>query len=228
MTSDFSPIEAPKQTLAAQVQERIRDAIIRRVLKPGTRIDQNKLADDLHVSLVPVREALKSLQAEGLVTIIPRRGAFVTEVSQEHLDDLYFARQIIEGEAVYHAVPHLQPAHFAEQHRLMREMQQATDAHDIALFMDLNRQFHMLIYEALGNQHLMQTILSLWERSELYRYRYMFVLHNAAKVHAEHAALVEACGAGDAPRAKELAILHIRNTQIGIHKESDDPSQESR
>jgi DNA-binding GntR family transcriptional regulator len=212
-------LEIPNKTLAAQVQERIRDSILNRVLKPGERIDQNKLADMLNVSLVPVREALKSLESEGLVSIIPRRGAFVTEVSMEHLDDLYWARQVIEGEAVFHAVPCLLPSDFEAMERLIGQMEQATDAHDIHKFMELNRHFHQVIYDRLNNQHMLQTILSLWERSELYRYRYMFVLHNAERVHGEHRALVQACRSGDAALAKQLAIEHIAHTQRGIHGE---------
>jgi DNA-binding GntR family transcriptional regulator len=219
MSRDFNPIQAPNRTLAAQVQEQIRHAIINRVLKPGSRLDQNQLADDLNVSLVPVREALKSLEAEGLVTIIPRRGAFVTEISREHLDDLYFARQVIEGEAIVYAVPHLQEDDFAQLRLLIEQMRTATEDHDMKRFMDYNRDFHMLIYKAIRNDHLLQTIISLWERSELYRYRYIFVLHNAEKVHAEHVAIVEACECGDTARAKELAVAHIHNTQLGLHRE---------
>jgi len=213
-----NPIEVPK-TLAAQVTERIREAIINRALKPSTRIDQNKLADDLNVSLVPVREALKTLESEGLVTIIPRRGAFVTEVSSAHLDDLYFARQIIEGAAVYYAVPNLSEADFTYLENLIDQMRGATQAKDIKEFMELNRLFHMRLYEAAGNTHLLQAILSLWERSELYRYRYMFVIHNAETVHAEHHAIIDACRRGDCETAKMLAMQHIQNTQEGLHKE---------
>lgn len=219
MDYSIKPLDLPKSTLANQVRERIREAILNRVLPPGKRIDQNKLAEDLSVSLVPVREALKSLEAEGLISIIPRRGAYVTEISQEHLDDLYFCRQLIEGEAVYHAVPHLTEDDFAHLHALMEQMQAATQAGDLHHFMQLNRSFHMRIYQAIGNQHLLQTIQSLWERSELYRYRYMFVAHNAAQVHAEHAELVAALEQRDAARAREIAKRHIHNTQLGLHQQ---------
>lgn len=217
----MNQIQITNKTLAAQVQERIREAILNRDLTPGDRIDQAKLAESLNVSIVPVREALKGLESEGLVSIIPRRGAFVTEISQEHLDDLYDARQIIEGEVIFHAVQHLVDADFATLHELIQQMETATRANDIRLFMSLNRQFHMGIYQALGNRHLIQTIESLWERSELYRYRYMFVMHNADLVHQEHRAIVRACEERNPPKAKELAIQHIRNTQLGLHRELD-------
>src|SRR5690349_2878655 len=110
ISKSFSPIEDSRRTLAAQVQERVREAILKQTLKPGERIDQNKLADELRVSMAPLREALKDLEAEGLVTIYPRRGAFVTEMSVDDLDKLYFARALIEGETIYNAVPRLTDA----------------------------------------------------------------------------------------------------------------------
>ncbi len=219
MSKPMTPIEGSHKTLAAQVNERIREAILKQTLKPGVRIDQMQLARDLNVSLVPVREALKSLEVEGLVHIVPRRGAFVTEISLNDLDDLYFARKVIEGELIYHAVPHLKEQDYVDLQALNVEMRAATDAGDVAGFMDRNRQFHMRIYEALDNSHLLGVVNQLWERSELYRYRYMFILRNASTIHAEHDAILSACRAGDRPRARELAINHIGSTQEGLHQQ---------
>jgi DNA-binding GntR family transcriptional regulator len=216
MTQPQSSLSLPRATLSLQVQERIREAIMNRELKPGQRIDQNKLAEDLQVSLVPVREALKGLEAEGLVTIIPRRGAFVTEISLNDLDDLYFARALLEGETMAHAVERMQSFDFAPLHELIDLMQNATNRQDIKEFMELNREFHLALYRVLNNEHLLQAIITLWERSELYRYRYMFVLRNAGVVHEEHRAILDACENGDAARAKELAVRHIQHTQQGL------------
>jgi len=218
MNSNFSSNNSPK-TLSAQVYDRIRELVVHQRLKPGTRIDQNQLATDLDVSLVPVREALKTLEAEGLVSIVPRRGAFVTEVSLEHLEDLYFTRRIIEGEAMYHAVEHITEHHLEHLEKLNLQMQKETDARNIKAFMEHNREFHMLIYEAIGSEHFLQTIVSLWERSELYRYRYMFVLNNADQVHAEHMGIIEACRDKDPNRARHIAHDHINNTRNGLIQE---------
>ena len=103
----IQPIEDSKKTISNIAQERIRDAILEGILTPGRRIDQNQLARDLNTSLVPVREALKKLEGEGFVQIIPRRGAFVTDTSITDMEDLYFARGILEGQAGYHAAPNL-------------------------------------------------------------------------------------------------------------------------
>jgi DNA-binding GntR family transcriptional regulator len=212
------PIEHTRKTLSAQVYERIREAIIQQVLFPGQRLDQNKLADELQVSLVPVREALKTLEAEGLVSIIPRRGAFVTEISLQDLADLYFARQIIEGETIYHAVELLTESDFSSLDTLIQKMREATDRDNMHDFMRFNRSFHMTIYRALNNAHLMQTIEGHWERSEIYRFRYLFIAHSVQNIHAEHEAILHACRQRDRDQAKELARQHIANTRAGLER----------
>lgn len=216
ISKSFTPIEDSRRTLAAQVQERVREAILKQTLHPGERIDQNKLADELQVSMAPVREALKGLEAEGLVTIQPRRGAFVVEVSISDMDELYFTRRLIEGEAIYHAIPNLTEADFDNMQGMINAMRQATDDGNVNVYIGLNRQFHLCIYNALNNQHLLQVIQMLWERSELYRYRYMFVTRDHERIHQEHEGILEACRLRDADLAKQRAKDHIYLTQHAL------------
>lgn len=224
-SQSFAPIEEARRTLAAQVEERIREAILRQILKPGERIDQNKLAEELQVSMAPIREALKGLEAEGLVTIQPRRGAFVVEVSISDMDELYFTRQLIEGEALYQAVPHLTEADFTALQEMITAMRRATEANEINTYIALNRRFHLRMYSALGNQHLLQVIKMLWERSELYRYRYMFMTRDTERIHQEHEAILAACRQRDQALAKERARQHIYLTQRELdHQLRGDPS----
>jgi DNA-binding GntR family transcriptional regulator len=218
VTKALAPIEDNRRTLAAQVVERIRQAILDQSLPPGSRINQYKLAEDLNVSLVPVREALKELEAEGLVSITPRRGAFVTEISFDDLDELYFARRLMEGEAIALACRRLSEEDFQTLTNLMSAMQASTDQGAIHPFMQQNRAFHMHIYAAADNRYLKQIIENLWERSELYRYRYMFVLRNADVIHQEHDDIFNACRDGDAERARQLIHEHIWHTRNGIYE----------
>ncbi|MBL8162593.1 MAG: GntR family transcriptional regulator [Anaerolineae bacterium] len=219
MTNSFAPIEETRRTLAAQVEERIREAILKRQLRPGERIDQNKLADELQVSMAPIREALKGLEAEGLVKIQPRRGVFVVELSVSDMDELYFTRQLIEGEAIYHAVPHLTETDFAALERMITAMRQATDAGDIPGYIALNRQFHLRLYSSLANNHLLQVIQMLWDRSELYRYRYMFMTRDTDRIHQEHEGILDACRQGDQELAKDRARQHIFLTQRELDRQ---------
>jgi DNA-binding GntR family transcriptional regulator len=137
----------------------------------------------------------------------------VVEVSVDDMDELYFTRRLIEGEAMLHAVPHLTDADFDQLERMIGDMRLATNQSDIKTFISLNRQFHLHFYTALGNQHLLQVIRMLWERSELYRYRLMFTTHNSERVHREHAGILEACRQRDAELAKSRAQSHILSTQ---------------
>jgi DNA-binding GntR family transcriptional regulator len=217
ISRSFTPIEASQRTLAAQVQERIRDAILKQTLRPGKRIDQNKLAEELQVSMAPIREALKDLEAEGLVTIYPRRGAFVTEMSADDLDKLYFARALIEGETIFHAVPRLTEEGLERLDGFVSSMRQATDKEEVSSYITLNRQFHLDIYQALDNPHLLQVIQNYWKRSELYRYHLMVATHDTERVHREHEAILDTCYRRDQAAAREAAILHIRHTQEELH-----------
>jgi DNA-binding GntR family transcriptional regulator len=217
ISRSFTPIEDSQRTLAAQVQERIRDAILKQTLSPGARIDQNKLAEELRVSMAPIREALKDLEAEGLVTIYPRRGAFVTEMSADDLDKLYFARALIEGETIFHAVPRLTDEVLKGLERLVAGMKQATHEGDVSNYIALNRQFHLDIYTTLDNPHLLQVIQNLWKRSELYRYHLMAATLDIKRVHSEHEAILDACYRRDQSAARDVAIQHIQHTQQELH-----------
>ena len=206
------------KTLAQQVYEKMRMMILRQYLTPGERIDQNNLAEQLEVSLGPVREALKTLETEGLVKIIPRRGAFVTEVSPDHLSDLYLARQLIEGEAAFHALEQFTDEDIEHLCHLNQGMRRATEQKNIYQFMQLNREFHMTIYRRAGSQHLLAVLSQLWDRSEIYRYRYAYVLKNAENAHKDHESIISACEQRNSAQIKQLIIAHIQHTLVGLHK----------
>ena len=212
----IQPIEDSKKTVTSMVQERVRQAILDGVLEAGSRIDQNQLAIDLNVSLVPVREALKKLEGEGFVQIVPRRGAFVTTASVEDMEDLYFTRQILEGQAAYHAAPRMTTEQIDKLENLMRKMDIALNHHDFDSFMRLNREFHFVIYDASGSRYLSNIIASLWELSERYRYRYMFIKDQGASIQQEHQAITQACRAHDSKLLRDAILHHMQQTLTGI------------
>jgi DNA-binding GntR family transcriptional regulator len=216
MQNRLKPIEDSKKTIAAIVQERIRDAILEGTLPAGSRIDQGQLASDLNVSLVPVREALKKLEAEGFVQIVPRRGAFVTKTSLMDMEDLYFARSVLEGQAAYHAAENLTDEKLALLKALETQMAKALDAHDFALFMRDNRTFHSTIYEAAGSHYLVNMITSLWELAERYRYQYIYLRDRAPIIKAEHRAILAACQKRDKSELRDAIITHMKHTLDGI------------
>ncbi|MEP7287243.1 MAG: GntR family transcriptional regulator [Chloroflexota bacterium] len=221
------PIEDHEKTISALVQERIRQAILEGTLPAGSRIDQAKLATDLKVSLVPVREALKTLEAEGFVQIIPRRGAFVTEISPDDIEALYFARKILESQTAYHAAEKLTEQDLATLTALMSQMSEALAIQDFRRFSALNRSFHFVIYKAADNRYLLNTIASLWELAERYRYRYLFIKNRAAIIQTEHQTILDACYAHDKDRLHEAIIYHMNQTISGIRAHLGSANTES-
>lgn len=215
-TTSIQPIEDTKKTIAGIVQERIRDAILTGTLPAGSRIDQAKLAQDLNVSLVPVREALKRLEGEGFVQIIPRRGAFVTATSVKDMEELYFARAILEGQAAYHAADKLTEREFARLQDLVQTMDAALQTHDYIGFNEANRAFHFTIYEANQNSYLMNMIASMWDLAERYRYRYLVLRDQSDVIQREHEIILDACRRRDAAALRDAIVTHMNRTFEGI------------
>jgi DNA-binding GntR family transcriptional regulator len=204
------------KTVSGIAQERIRDAILRGTLLPGSRIDQNQLAQELNTSLIPVREALKKLESEGFVQIIPRRGAFVVDISLTDLEHLYHARQIIEGQAAYLAAPRLNDSDLTQLADIALQLQKALNRDDYEKFTRLNQAFHFVIYNAAGNKYLVEMISGLWELAERYRYRYQFVKGQHDLINAEHQAILEAAQNHDAERLQMMIEQHIQQTLKGV------------
>ena len=220
MKSHLQPIESNKKTMTAIVQERIREAILSGELAAGSRIDQVRLAEQLDVSLVPVREALKKLDAEGFVQIVPRRGAFITETSTHDMQELYLARQILEGEAAYHAAEKLSDEEITVLSDLMPQMTQALTQHDYDLFMVLNREFHFTIYQAAQNRYVLNMVVSLWDLSERYRYQYVYLRDQGTVVQAEHQRILEACKVRDKDKLRDAIVHHMQQTMLSIERTS--------
>jgi DNA-binding GntR family transcriptional regulator len=163
-----------------------------------------------------VREALKKLEGEGFVQIVPRRGAFVTETSLDDMQDLYFTRSLLEGQAAYHAAERLSDDDLARLDHLMTEMTEAMAAHDYNGFMQANRRFHFIIYDATGSRYLSNMIHSLWDLAERYRYRYMFLKDQAAVIQDEHQEILDACHAHDRKRLRDAIVYHMNQTLEGV------------
>lgn len=218
MTRMLKPIDDGIKTVSGIAQERIREAILRGTLPPGTRIDQNQLAADLNTSLIPVREALKSLASEGLVQIIPRRGAFVADFSLNDLENLYEARMMFEGQVAAKAVPLLKDSEIEDLRALSVEMRSALAIGNYDDFTRLNRRFHYIIYGAANNHHLTDMLSSLWDLAERYRYRYQYIVDEHDTVNADHQEIVEACAARDAARLRVAIDNHILRTLNGMRQ----------
>jgi len=192
------PMANPGPTAAETVLHELRSALAAGRLLPGKQLVQEDLAEDLGVSRVPIREALKILEGEGHVTYHPNRGYFVTELSADDLIELYRIRQILEAEALAQAVLEVSDADIADIEAILEQVEQAADSGDVERLTEANRAFHFSIIELSGMNRLSRLIRQLWDASDIYRTVYFRDPVNRERVHSEHREIIDALKARDA------------------------------
>ena len=179
----------------------VRRAITSGELRPGAAIRQEALAERLQVSRVPLREALKTLEGEGLVSYRAHRGYRVAELSMADLREVYRLREILEAEAVRAAVPLLDEAVFGELEAAQAAVERAAEAGAVTRMAEANRRFHFTLFEAAAMPRLVRIIGTLWDSTDAYRSLYYAGEENRRHVLAEHRAALAALRAGDAEGA---------------------------
>lgn len=197
-------------TLGGQISESLERDIILGVLRPGQRLNADDLAQAFGVSRIPVREALRSLDAAGWVEIRPRHGAFVRERSLGELINLFHVRSLIEAEAASLAAARRDADGIAEMEAARREMQAASEAGDPAASAEANSRFHRAMASASGNEVLADVADRLAKRVRWY----YGTVASTRSIHSvrEHAAMLDAIRAGDCVLASRLAREHIART----------------
>jgi DNA-binding GntR family transcriptional regulator len=150
----------------------LRWAIVAGDLRPGDRVGQEDIAEQIGVSVAPVREALRVLEQEGQVTYRPRRGYFVTELHVDDLVEIYALRQLLEERAARHALPTLDDDDLSRIALAARDCVAAAETADVATELEANRRFHFAILEAPGQPHTIRMIRLLWDSTEAYRALY--------------------------------------------------------
>jgi DNA-binding GntR family transcriptional regulator len=147
----------------------LRLLIVSGVLRPGQRVNQEDIAEQVGLSVAPVREALRALEQEGQVTYLPRRGYFVTELDFCDLREIYQLRRELEARAVRHAFPTLDDDALERITQAARDCLNAVEAADVAAELAANRRFHFAIMDAPDQPHTLRLIRLLWDSTEAYR-----------------------------------------------------------
>jgi DNA-binding GntR family transcriptional regulator len=195
------------QTAHVFVREAIRVAILNGQLSGGARLVQSDLAAHLDVSTTPVREALRDLASEGLIRIDPHRGGVVNELDEADLTEVYEIRQLLEPWALQLALPNLTDeilGHAEELHVAMNE------APDSAAWVQLNRDFHMTLYEVADRSRLVGMLRSLQDASVMaVSAKLQRVPDLRRTANAEHALLLDALRQGDLEAAQTLVREHL-------------------
>lgn len=203
-------------TTTSYVMDLIREGILKGRYPLGSRLDQKAIAEDAGVSLVPVREALRLLEGEGFVHIYPRRGAYVTDISSDGLEELYMIREELEHMATRLAVPRLTPERLQRLSEIVTEMEEATKYQEFGKLLQHNARFHFTIYEACQKSLLLELISGLWNRSSLYRRVFTYLPQRAEQALREHQAIYEACRNGDSATAADEVRNNIRQTVLAL------------
>lgn len=190
---------------AQHIQTLIRDAIVTGELAPGSALRQEELAKAYDSSRMPIREAFRSLSAEGLVQLIPNRGAIVAPIDLNDLRENVEMREVSETLAIRLALPHLSNAQIDRAAEIQNQIENC----DIQDFGRLNKAFHLALYEPSNRPRLMAHIGSLHDIAERYLRFTLQRLDYFDRSSADHKAIVEACYRRDEARAIELTSSHI-------------------
>ena len=212
-TTPISTAPLENRTLRQQVADHLREEILSARLAPGAELGEVALARSLGISRGPLREALGQLAAEGLVTIVPRRGAVVKRLTRQEFIEAYEVREALESLAIKLAVPRLSEADKAELHRMCEQMERAGQSNDPDRFFDLNRQFHARLVRASGNSKLEEVHSQLVAQMGRLMKQSVQLRGGVEQSAAEHRAILAAVDAGDPERAAQLLEEHIEVPQ---------------
>ena len=212
MPSNREPSEAPSLERVTTVQHAtlswLRDQIASGRYEPLEQLRQENVARDFGVSVPPVREALKTLEAEGQVVYYPRRGYFVAKLSAAELVETYTIRDLLETEATKRAVGALDDDDIARMKSAIREMERAHRSDDLAVMTAANRRFHFTVFDAAGMPRMTEMIRVLWDSTDRYRSVYYATSAHRRRVNAEHRAIMTAIANGEAESAATLLREH--------------------
>lgn len=189
----------------------LRQQIRAGILAPGQRISQRKAADDLECSIVPVREALQTLEAEGQVSYSPQRGYFVAALDPEELLEIYRIRALLEDDAVREAVPKLDASALRVLNILLDEVEEAAANGLVPEMIAADRRMHFTLYAASGLPRLVGLIRMLWDSTDRYRAQYYADPAHRELVSEEHRALLDAAARHDVKATLAVLRAHRRN-----------------
>jgi len=202
--------------LYQEVAERLRERIFAHELTPGTWVDEQALAEQYGISRTPLREALKVLASEGLVILKPRRGCYVTEISERDLDEVFSIMALLEGECVRVMVERASDAQLDQLKAIHADLERAAAARDIKGFFEANQTFHRSIQEFADNRWLLHVIEDLRKVIKLSRHHSLYSEGRLEQALAEHRALLDALIARDASAAESLMRAHIRRGREAV------------
>jgi DNA-binding GntR family transcriptional regulator len=212
---DLSARSSGPSTTPQHALDGLRRAIVTGELRPGQRVPQEEIARRLGVSIAPVREALRTLEQEGQVTYLPRRGYFVTALEIKDLEEIYELRSILEARSARRALQSLDELALERIILAARDCANAVEVGDVAAELEANRQFHFAILDSPDQPHAMRLIRLLWDSTEAYRALYYNSPTERRNSLDAHDRIVEAVRERDADRLVGELDAH-RERALGV------------
>jgi len=206
----------------------LRQAILTGELKPGERLMEIHLANRLGVSRTPIREAIRKLELEGLVTMIPRRGAEVAQITEKSMSDVLEVRRAMDALCAELACERITEEELARLKDACANFEKVTKTKDVKEIAKADVQLHDIILQATGNARLVQLVNNLSEQMYRYRFEYIKDFSQHERIVEEHRIIYESLVSRDKSKASEAAKVHIDNQkkaiirQIRLDRESKD------
>jgi DNA-binding GntR family transcriptional regulator len=206
-------LEAPlRRTAADEAEAVLFQAIMDGKIPPGSPLRLQDLANQLKMSMMPVREALRRLQGHGLVEIVAHKGAWVRPLTRTDLYDTYFTRMHLEGLAFAAAARRFTDEHAVAAQKALDEQRATEKIGDILASRAAHERFHFTLYEAAGSEWLIHAIRPVWRNSERYRVESMRNKSHVRKRAKEHVEMLTALRQHDGQHAVELLVSHLQTS----------------
>lgn len=210
------PVE--RRALFDEVADRLRHRIHTQDLMPGHRLDEIRLCSEFNVSRTPLREALKVLQSEGLVTLVPRQGCFVTEISDKDLADIFSVLMVLEEASTLEAVACMTAADLRRLSRLSDRLEAYAESNNLDQYIEANNEFHKTIYSIAGNRWRDGVIRDMRRLQSQFRHRSLNLAGRLEESVEEHRLLIAAFEKRDATLAASLMRQHIHNQWLALQR----------
>lgn len=200
-----------KATYHVQIADMLRDMIMTGKLKEGDKVNEGKLCETMGISKTPMREAIRVLSVEGLIRLVPNRGAFVTKPEFEEIAEMFDVMSLLEGFCAREACQKMTSKNFARLEKLHAKLEENFERHDQEEYIRTNNQYHSVVQEIAGNRTLNQIVSGLRKKILLYRFQSLNLPQRFASSIREHRDLLEAFRQRNHSKAETLMQAHLQN-----------------
>lgn len=198
-----------RQSIPESIRDSLRERILSGEFKEGEALVQDAIAEDYDVSRMPVREALRQLEAMGLVAMRTHHGAIVTTIPTEQIEELFELRALLEGDALARAIPRATDQDFADARTILETLEHAFHSGDMASWGRINWQFHRRLYLPANRAQTLAILDNINLQTERYIRVHLVVTEGLAAAEREHRELLRLCSLRDAGRAVAFLRDHI-------------------